>query len=81
MDPSVDSEASSKRGSLWSVVQALRPHQWAKNLVLFVPLMLTPDELVNQSKQMAVGYRAWLRMAYAKLGVSRSCRCFIRWLR
>jgi len=54
MDPIVDSEASSNRGSLWSVVQALRPHQWAKNLLLFVPLMLTPHELANQSKQMAV---------------------------
>jgi 4-hydroxybenzoate polyprenyltransferase len=53
-DPIGDSEASAIRGWLRNVVRVIRPHQWAKNLLLFVPLVLTPYELTNASKQIAV---------------------------
>jgi 4-hydroxybenzoate polyprenyltransferase/phosphoserine phosphatase len=32
-------------GGLRAVLRALRPHQWAKNLLVFVPLALTPHAL------------------------------------
>lgn len=54
IDPVGDSEASANCGWLRNVVRVIRLHQWAKNLLLFVPLVLTPHELTNASKQMAV---------------------------
>jgi 4-hydroxybenzoate polyprenyltransferase/phosphoserine phosphatase len=29
-----------QRGAMWSVVKAIRPHQWSKNLLIFLPLLL-----------------------------------------
>ena len=34
--------------SLWSVLMALRPHQWAKNLLIFLPLLLAHVIAVNR---------------------------------
>ena len=39
---------------LRDVVRALRPLQWAKNLLLFVPLALTPHAVGDQARQLAV---------------------------
>jgi 4-hydroxybenzoate polyprenyltransferase len=33
---------------LWSVLMALRPHQWAKNLLIFLPLLLAHVIAVNR---------------------------------
>jgi 4-hydroxybenzoate polyprenyltransferase len=33
---------------LWSVLRALRPHQWAKNLLIFLPLLLAHVIAVNR---------------------------------
>jgi len=54
MDQDFDSGADSGGGLLVNVVRALRPHQWAKNLLLFVPLALTPHEVGSADKQLAV---------------------------
>jgi len=50
---------------LW---RALRPHQWAKNLLVFVPLLLTPARLGDLDRWMAVvwAFVAW--SAVASLG-------------
>jgi 4-hydroxybenzoate polyprenyltransferase len=37
-----------------SAVRAMRPHQWAKNLLVFVPLFLTPGDVGDTDKQWAV---------------------------
>jgi 4-hydroxybenzoate polyprenyltransferase/phosphoserine phosphatase len=29
-----------QRGAMWSVMKAIRPHQWSKNLLIFLPLLL-----------------------------------------
>ena len=34
--------------ALWSVLKALRPHQWAKNLLIFLPLLLSHVVAVNR---------------------------------
>lgn len=39
-----------RAGALW---RAVRPHQWAKNLLVFVPLALTPDRLGDASQWLA----------------------------
>jgi 4-hydroxybenzoate polyprenyltransferase len=41
------------RSRLASAVRAMRPHQWAKNLLVFVPLFLTPDDVGDPAKQWA----------------------------
>lgn len=33
-------------------LRALRPHQWTKNLLVFVPLVLTPSQVGNPGKQL-----------------------------
>ncbi len=37
--------------SLWSILKAIRPHQWSKNLLIFLPLLLAhvivPDRLLS----------------------------------
>ncbi len=37
-----------RAGPLWSVLIALRPHQWAKNLLIFLPLLLAHVIAVNR---------------------------------
>jgi 4-hydroxybenzoate polyprenyltransferase len=43
------------------LVRALRPHQWAKNLLLFVPLALTPALLGDAARWVSLGWAflAW----------------------
>jgi 4-hydroxybenzoate polyprenyltransferase len=48
------SDDSSGAALLRDVVRALRPLQWAKNLLLFVPLALTPHAVGDQARQLAV---------------------------
>jgi 4-hydroxybenzoate polyprenyltransferase len=43
-------------------LRALRPHQWTKNLLVFVPLALTPQELFDPSKQLAA---LWAFLAFS----------------
>src|SRR5687768_13714372 len=49
---------------LW---QALRPHQWAKNLLLFVPLVLTPAQVTDPAKWVALlaAFACWSAVASA----------------
>jgi 4-hydroxybenzoate polyprenyltransferase len=51
-------------GALW---RALRPHQWAKNLLLFVPLALTPSLHGDSAKWLAAltAFVAWSAVASA----------------
>jgi 4-hydroxybenzoate polyprenyltransferase len=51
-------------GELW---RALRPHQWAKNLLLFVPLALTPSLHTDTTKWRAAlaAFAAWSAVASA----------------
>ena len=50
--------------ALW---RALRPHQWAKNLLVFVPLALTPTLLADTAKWIALcwAFAAWSAVASA----------------
>jgi 4-hydroxybenzoate polyprenyltransferase len=50
------------------VVRALRPHQWAKNLLLFVPLALTPDLLDDVARWGRLGWAFFAWSAVASLG-------------
>lgn len=50
----IGSDESSGAVFLRDVVRALRPLQWAKNLLLFVPLALTPHAIGDQARQLAV---------------------------
>jgi 4-hydroxybenzoate polyprenyltransferase len=49
----IGSDPGSEAAGLRDVARALRPLQWAKNLLLFVPLALTPHEMGDQAKQLA----------------------------
>jgi 4-hydroxybenzoate polyprenyltransferase len=53
MDRRIGSDASSGAAVLQDIVRALRPLQWAKNLLLFVPLALTPHAIGDQVRQLA----------------------------
>lgn len=44
---------SAPAGRLREALRALRPHQWAKNLLVFVPLALTPQQAGDPAKQLA----------------------------
>jgi 4-hydroxybenzoate polyprenyltransferase len=48
-------------------LRALRPHQWAKNLLLFVPLALTPSEWTDVAKggTALIAFGAWCLVASA----------------
>jgi 4-hydroxybenzoate polyprenyltransferase len=48
-------------------LRALRPHQWAKNLLVFVPLALTPAQVTDPSKGLTalVAFVAWCLVASA----------------
>jgi 4-hydroxybenzoate polyprenyltransferase len=50
--------------ALW---RALRPHQWAKNLLLFVPLVLTPAEAGDTAKWLVAlaAFACWSAVASA----------------
>ncbi len=50
------------------MVRALRPHQWAKNLLLFVPLALTPDLLGDTARWVRLGWAFVAWSAIASLG-------------
>jgi 4-hydroxybenzoate polyprenyltransferase len=50
----ISSDESSGAAFLLDVVRALRPLQWAKNLLLFVPLVLTPQAIGDQARQLAL---------------------------
>lgn len=52
--------------TLRDVAAALRPHQWAKNLLVFVPLALTPREAGQVANQVAAG------LAFAALSLCAS---------
>src|SRR5262249_52893868 len=51
-------------GALW---RALRPHQWAKNLLLFVPLALTPAQASDTGKWLiaVAAFACWSAVASA----------------
>ena len=40
------------RSLVSETLRALRPHQWAKNLLVFVPLVLTPPQVGDPDKQL-----------------------------
>lgn len=44
--------ASAQGGGGWLALRALRPHQWAKNVLLFVPIVMS-HELGNRQKLLA----------------------------
>jgi 4-hydroxybenzoate polyprenyltransferase len=39
------------RRTVFASLQALRPHQWTKNLLVFVPLALTPQQILDPTRQ------------------------------
>jgi 4-hydroxybenzoate polyprenyltransferase len=51
-----------------STIRALRPHQWAKNLLLFVPLALTPDLIDDVARWARLGWAFFAWSAIASLG-------------
>jgi 4-hydroxybenzoate polyprenyltransferase len=54
MTGTTGSAESSGAASLREIARALRPLQWTKNLLLFVPLALPPHAVDDQSMQLAV---------------------------
>src|SRR5262245_65208566 len=57
-------EAARPGRALW---RALRPHQWAKNLLLFVPLALTPAQASDTGKWLVLlaAFASWSAVASA----------------
>jgi 4-hydroxybenzoate polyprenyltransferase len=53
MRPREDAGFEMRRLPLREGLRALRPHQWAKNLLVFVPLALTPERLVDPALELA----------------------------
>jgi 4-hydroxybenzoate polyprenyltransferase len=61
----LENERGADGGSaLW---RALRPHQWAKNLLLFVPLALTPSQIADTAKWLTLlaAFACWSAVASA----------------
>ena len=61
---SVERARAGAAAALW---RALRPHQWTKNLLVFVPLALTPPLLADTAKWIALlcAFAAWNAVASA----------------
>ncbi len=59
--------ASAKAWPLGALRRALRPHQWAKNLLLFVPLALTPAQASDTGKWLVLlaAFACWSAVASA----------------